>query len=311
MESKIPNRSVIVAFILTIIFAGNNAIAVRYSNAELPPFFGAAIRFAIAALIFFLIMLVLRIPLPRGRGLLGAALFGLLGSGLNYALLYWALESLSPGLTMVLLALVPLMTFMLACLHRQEVFRWQALIGSLVALGGIGVIVWDQLGDRLPVLPILAVIGASVCFAESSIIIKSFPQSHPITTNAVALTAGSIVLFALSAFWQETPHLPTMAITWEALIFLVLFGSVAVFGLTVYVIKNWTASASSYQFVLFPIVTIAVSAWLTREPVTLPLVAGALLVLVGVYIGGIAKSFKLAGIKEASSSRLEEPCPDC
>ncbi len=311
METKIPSRSVILAFILVVIFAGNNAIAVRYSNVELPPFFGAAIRLALAAAILFLIVLVFRLPLPHGRGFLGAALFGFIGSGLNFAFLYWALETLHPGLSMVILALVPLMTFLLACIQRQEVFRWKALFGSLIALGGIGVIVWNQLGARVPLLPILAVVAAAVCFAEANVLIKVYPQSHPITTNAIGLTTGAITLFILSAIFREAPRLPSLTATWVALAFLVLCGSVAVFSLSVYVIKHWTASASSYQFVLFPIVTIAVSAWLTKEPITLPLIVGAALVLLGVYIGGIANLSQLERLISALRPRGEVPCPDC
>ncbi len=311
MEAKAPNRSVIIAFVLTVLFAGNNAIAVRYSNVELPPFFGAAIRLAIAALIFFLIVMIFRLPLPRGRGLLGAVLFGVVGSGLNFALLYWALEQLHAGLSMVILALVPLLTFLLACVHKQEVFSWKALFGALVALGGIGVIVWNQLGAAAPLLPMLAVVGAAVCFAESNIIIKSFPQSHPVTTNAIALTAGSVLLFILSALLEETPTLPTLPATWAALIYLIIFGSVATFGLVIYVVKNWTASASSYQFVLFPIVTISVGTLLASETVTPALLLGAVFVLAGVYIGSIAKTSQFEKIYSGLFSRNKAPCTDC
>ena len=87
METKLPGRSVLIAFMLTVLFAGNNAIAVRFSNAELPPFFGAAIRLAIAALILFIMVLALRLPLPDRHGLLGAILFGVIGAGINFALL--------------------------------------------------------------------------------------------------------------------------------------------------------------------------------------------------------------------------------
>jgi drug/metabolite transporter (DMT)-like permease len=311
MEAKTPNRLTIIAFTVSVLFAGNNAIAVRYSNIELPPFFGAAIRLAFAALIFFLIMLVFRLPFPRRQGLLGAVLFGVIGSGLNYALLYWALETLHPALSMIILALVPLMTFLLACIHRQEVFRWKTLFGSVIALGGIGIIVWNQLGAMAPLFPILAVVGAAVCFAEANIIIKAFPQSHPITTNAIALAAGSVLLFILSVLEKETPHIPTLPATWGALVFLVLCGSVSVLALTVYVIKNWTASASSYQFVLFPIVTIVVSAWLTKEAVSPALLIGALLVFAGVYIGGIAKIEQFEKIYLRLLPKDKEPCPDC
>jgi len=311
METKLPGRSVMIAFALTVLFAGNNAIAVRYSNAELPPFFGAAIRLAIASVILLILMLILRLPLPRGRGLLGAVLFGVVGSGLNFALLYWALEQIQPGLSMVLLALVPLLTFAFAYLHRLEVFRWKALFGAILAVFGIGVIVWEQLNANVPLLPMLAVVGAAACFAESNIIIKSFPQSHPITTNAIALGTGSALLFGLSALLREAPSIPTLPATWAALGYLIIFGSVATFVLSVYVTKNWTASASSYQFVLFPIVTITVSAMLTHEPVTPALLAGGALVLLGVYIGAIANLERIRLAYTGIMSRLRPATPDC
>lgn len=311
MESKLPNRSVLIAFVLTVLFAGNNAIAVRYSNVELPPFFGAAIRLAVASLILFILVMAFRLPVPRSRGLVGALLFGVFGAGLNFALLYYALEHIQPGLSMVLLALVPLLTFAFACLHRLEVFRWKALFGAVLAVFGIGVIVWDQLNANVPLLPMLAVVGAAACFAESNIIIKSFPQSHPITTNAIALGTGSALLFGLSALWRETPGVPTLAVTWGALGYLVIFGSVATFGLSVYVTKNWTASASSYQFVLFPIVTVAVSAMLTGEAVTPALVVGGVLVLLGVYIGAIANPERIKRVYTGFITRLRPATPEC
>jgi uncharacterized membrane protein len=49
------------------------------------------------------------------------------------------------------------------------------------------------------------------------------------------------------------------------------------FVLVLLVVRKWTASASSYMFVLFPVVTLALAAWLIHEPVTVPAVIGAAL----------------------------------
>lgn len=141
---------------------------------------------------------------------------------------------------------------------------------------------------RAPIVPILAVVLAAACFAEASVLVKTFPKTHPITTNAIALLTGSVLLFIMSALFHETPLLPTRPATWIALIYLILLGSVAVFALNLYVLKNWTASASSYLFVLMPIVTVSVSTWLAKENVTLPFLLGGAFVLSGAYIGGIA-----------------------
>jgi drug/metabolite transporter (DMT)-like permease len=288
MDTKTPNRLVLIAFAITVLLGGNNAIAVRYSNAELPPFFGAAIRFSLAAVIMFFLVLILRLPLPRGRSLQGAMIFGILSIGLNYALVYWALEYIPAGLNMVILALTPLLTFLFAWAHGQEKFRWQALFGAFIALAGISVIAWSQLSAKAPMIPILAVALAAACFAEASVLVKTFPKTHPITTNAVALLTGSVLLFIMSALFRETPTLPTRPATWIALIYLIILGSVAVFALNLFVLKNWTASASSYLFVLMPIVTVSVATWLANESVTLPFLIGGAFVLSGAYIGSIA-----------------------
>jgi drug/metabolite transporter (DMT)-like permease len=311
METKKPDRLVLIAFALTVFFAGSNAIAVRYSNVELPPFFGAGIRFLLASLILFLFVLVLRLPLPRGRSLQGALIYGVLSTGLNFALLYWALEYIQAGLSMTILALTPLLTFLFAWAHRQEAFRWKAVFGSMLALAGIGVIAWDQLSGNAPLLPILAVAAAAACFAESTVFIKNYPKAHPITTNAISLLTGSILLFIFSAVWRETPTLPTLPTTWVALAYLIIFGSVVVFVLSLYVIQHWTASASSYLFVLMPIVTITLAAWLSQESVTAPFLLGGVFVLSGAYIGGIANTDQWKCYFIGLFGRFKPPAPEC
>jgi drug/metabolite transporter (DMT)-like permease len=304
METKSPDWLTLLTFGLTVLLGGNNAVAVRFSNEELPPFFGAAVRFGLASLILFVLVLILRLPIPRGRSLWGALIFGVLAGGLSYALLYWSLLHIQAGLTMVILALVPLLTFILAFAQRQEAFRWEALIGSLLAVGGIGIIFWNQLSANIPLLPMLAVVIAAACFAEATVLIKSFPQAHPITTNALALSTGAVLLFIFSVIARESPVLPTLTTTWAALIYLIILGSVVTFGLSLFVIRRWTASSSSYQFVLFPIVTIVVGAWLADESVSAAFLFGGLLVLAGVTIGGIMKPNQLKNIYRSLASRV-------
>jgi drug/metabolite transporter (DMT)-like permease len=311
MDTHAPDRWVFLAFFASIILAGNNAIAVKYSNAELPPFFGAAIRFILASLILLGLMLILRLPLQRGRALQGAMIYGILSTGVNYALMYWALQYISPGTSMVLLALTPLFTFILAWVYRQEPFRWKAIAGAVLALAGIGIIARNQISLNASLAPILAIVLSALCFAAATVLIKRYPGTHPISTNAISLLTGSILLFIISAITKEKPILPTIPSTWLALLYLIIFGSVVVFVLTLFVVKHWTASASSYMFVLMPIVTVLMSTWLTHESVTLPFVAGGALVLSGTYIGGIADTDQWKCTVLSFLARLKAPVPEC
>ncbi len=282
------SRLVFAAFAVSTILAGNNAIAVRFSNAELPPFFGAGVRFVAASLLLFLAVLALRLPLPRNRALVGAMIFGSLQYGVSFALGYWSLRQVQAGLFQVVLALVPLFTFVLAVAHRQEAFQWRVLIGGLVAAAGIAVIFGDQLGANVPFAALLAIVAVAACFSEAAIVFKAFPQVHPVTTNAFAMGTGAAILLGMSSISRETFSVPTLPATWISLIYLILFGSIATFVLFLYVLARWTASATSYQLVLMPIVTILSAAWLAHETVTPAFLLGGVLVLAGVYVGAVA-----------------------
>ena len=47
-----PDRSVLIAFVLFIIVGGGASVAIRITYAELAPFWAAASRFILAALVF-------------------------------------------------------------------------------------------------------------------------------------------------------------------------------------------------------------------------------------------------------------------
>ena len=75
-RSALPERTVLIAFFLFIIVGGGGSVAIRMTYAELDPFWAGASRFILAALVLWAMVFLKRIPLPKGRALLGALLFG-------------------------------------------------------------------------------------------------------------------------------------------------------------------------------------------------------------------------------------------
>jgi drug/metabolite transporter (DMT)-like permease len=275
------------SFVLMSVLAGGNAVAIRFSNRELDPLWGASMRFALAAALLLTAMAALRLAVPRGRALLGAVVYGALTFGAAFALAYHALVEIHAGFGQTLLALVPLATLLLAVAQRQERLRAAALGGALIALVGVAVMSQAPLRDSLPLLSLLAALGAALCFAEGAILVRWFPPVHPVTINAIGMTTGAVLLAVGSVLIGETISLPERAETWAAIGYLVAVGSVVVFVLYVVVLRYWAASRAAYEFVLIPVVTLALSAWLDDEPVGLGLVLGGLLVLAGVYVGAL------------------------
>lgn len=282
-----PDRVALAAFVANSVLAGGNAVAIRFSNRELEPLWGAGLRFTLAAALLLAVMAAMRLRWPRGRALAGALLFGALNFAGAFGLAYYALVELRAGFGQILLALVPLATLLLAVVQRQERFRLAALVGALVALVGVGVMSRAPLRETVPLRSVLAAIGGALCFAQAAVLVRRFPPVHPVTMNAVGMTAGAALLLAASAVAGETVELPQRSATWIALAYVVAVGSVLVFILYLLVLQRWAASRAAYVFVLIPFVTVALSAWLDDEPVSGALVGGGLLVLAGVYIGAL------------------------
>lgn len=272
-----------------VLLGGSNFVGVRFSNRELAPFWGAGLRFALAALILMSVVAARRLKLPTGKAFVGAALFGTLNFAGAYALLYWGLQEIPAGLGSVVMSTVPLLTLLLVIAHRLEPFSWRGVAGALLAAAGILLMFSRHLNARPSVLSLLALVAGAACIAESGVVIKLHPRSDPITTNAVAMTIGALLLLGLSAISREQWSLPNRTETWAVLAYLVVLGSVALFMLVIFVLKRWTASATSYSFVLLPVISAAESAWLDNEPITGGLVAGAAIVIAGVYFGAISQ----------------------
>lgn len=283
-----PDRLTFMAFTGAVLIGGSNVVAVRLFNEDVPPFFGAGVRFAVAAAIFLAIVAVRRIPLPKGRALVGAVLYGLLGFAAFYALVYWSLVRLPAGVAAVILSSVPLLTFFFALAHGLEPFRRRALAGALIAIAGIVILINGELTLAIPTAALVTVFGAAACAAESGVVIKQFPPSHPVAVNGLAMAIGALALVAISAISGEDWALPDRAFIWGVLVHLVLLGSLALFALYLFVLKRWTASGASYQFVLLPIVATLLGAWLADEPITSTFVLGGTVILFGVYIGALS-----------------------
>lgn len=280
-------RIALASFVVGSILAGGNAVGVRFSNRELDPFWGAGLRFGLAAGLLVVVMAVLRQELPRGRALTGAVVYGALNFGAAFALAYYGLVRVHAGFGQTLLAVVPLATLLLAVLHRQERLSIRPVVGTVLALAGIAVMSRAPLREAVPLLSLLALLGSALCFAEAAVLVRRYPPVHPVTINAVGMSTAAVLLVAVSVLAGESLELPQRTATLVALGYLVTAGSILVFVLYIVVLRYWDASRAAYVFVVIPVVTVVLSAWLDDEPIRIGLVLGGMLVLAGVYIGAL------------------------
>jgi drug/metabolite transporter (DMT)-like permease len=289
-----PDAFSLGAFLLAVVLGGANFLAVRVSNRELEPFWGATLRFVFAAVLFVVIALALRLPWPRGKQLALIATYGALAFAVSYALLYWALVRVTAGVAVIVLAIVPLTTVLMAAAQGVERLTWQGVVGALIAFAGIALIVLTPGELSLPAVALIAMLLCALTIAQSIILSKRISAHHPAMVNAIGMTVGALLLAIFSLVAGETWNIPERADVIWSVVYLVTLGSVGLFVLVLLVIRRWTASATSYMFVLFPVVTLALGAWLLDEPITLAAAAGGALVTAGVWFGAFSPAARRA-----------------
>ncbi len=233
-----PDRIVLLAFAVLVVFAGANAIGVRFVLREMGPFWSAAIRFAIAGLLLGGWAVATHRPRPRGDALIGTALFGVFGFWLAYVFLYRALQDAFAGTTMLMLAIVPLLTALLAAIQGIERLRVLGLAGAGIACIGILVVSADQVSLDVPVVALALLLAAAACQAEAGIVVKRYPPGDPVVANAIGMMLGAGLLAVVAAMTGEPLVIPTEPETWLAMAYLIGPGSIAVFVLVLFVLAR-------------------------------------------------------------------------
>jgi drug/metabolite transporter (DMT)-like permease len=279
-----PDRAALGAFGGAVLIGGSNFVAIRFSNRELDPLWGAGLRFAAAAVVFGLLCAALRLSLPRGRALLLVGIYGLLTVGGTYGFLYLAMREVPAGIAAVVLAVGPLLTLLLAVAHGMEQLSTRAVSGALVAILG-SVVIFFQPGSMDFGLGSFALLVLSaLCASEAVVVSKLAGRQHPVAMNFVGMSAGAVVLLLASFVGGATIALPRNGETQLALVYLVA-ATIGLFLLVLFIVQRWAASVVSYLFVLMPVVAVALGALVADEPITGTTVIGGAIVCSGVYVG--------------------------
>jgi drug/metabolite transporter (DMT)-like permease len=301
----------LIAFLTFIVVGGGASVAIRLTYAELAPFWVGASRFGLAALAFWGLVFFRKLPVPKGRALLGAVLFGTLTVGLAFILIGWGLVAVPASRYQVLMALVPLLTLFLASLQGIEAITRRGLLGALLAVAGIAVTVGGASAAYISPPHVAAIILAAIFISEGGVVIKRFPPNPPVMTNAIGMTVGAIILGIASLASGEEWTIPTQTGTWAAMIYLIIFVTFIAFLLYTFVLIKWSASGTSYGFVLVPLVTIVVASTLAGEVITPTFLIGAALVLAGVLVGALLPSKTKPVPVEECKDRSGQVLPRC
>jgi drug/metabolite transporter (DMT)-like permease len=157
---------------------GTTWIAIKITLEGMPPFFGAAARFLVAALFLFFFAKAKKVSLALNKKyvrIIGISAF--LMYVLDYGFVYWGEQYLTAGVTSIFFATFTLFTTIWSnFLFKSEHFRWNTFGGIVIGFIGIMIVFYDQLlATDFNVMVIwgsLAIIVGAASGAMAIVIIK-------------------------------------------------------------------------------------------------------------------------------------------
>lgn len=240
---------------------GTTWLAIKVGYAAFPPFWGAALRFFIAAGVLIVLAAVFErrtIGWPAVRTMAWVGLAFIVG---DYAFVYWGEQFLASGMTAVLFSTSPFFVAAFAYLMLGERWTRAQVACAVLAFAGVVVISWADLGDAARLLPLAAIIVAAAGAGLGSVIMRRDARLvPPFTLNAGAMLIGAAVLLLVSAVAGERPVGPHGAAGWGSMLYLSLFGSVVAFVLFAQLLKRWPAGRAGTLVFLTPLIALAAGA---------------------------------------------------
>ncbi|GAC1456765.1 MAG: drug/metabolite exporter YedA [Candidatus Limnocylindrales bacterium] len=272
------------AFLGCCLIWGSTFLAIRFGNESIAPVWGAAIRLILATVLLLGIARALRMPLPRGAALRGAALYGFFNFGVNFSLLYLGEQTVPSGIAAVLFATVPLSTALLAAGIGVERLVIRKLIAALVAIVGVAVIFAGELGAAVPLAGLITVFSGATAAALSGVLLKQAPKQKAIPANAVGAAVGAVVCLVVSFALGEAHTLPATIGGWLPLLYLVVAGSLGAFVLYSWLIARWSVTNASLIGVIVPIIAVILGAIVKAEAPAPLTYLGAAIVITAVLV---------------------------
>ena len=133
----------------------------------------------------------------------------------------------------------------------MEKLNGRAVACALIAVAGSAVIFFQRGSVDFGWHSFVLLVVASIAASESVIVSKRVGRLSPVVMNFIAMSAGAAALLVVSALAGESFALPEAGKTQIAALYLVA-ATVGLFLMVLVVVQRWTASSTSYIFVLMP-----------------------------------------------------------
>lgn len=273
------------AYLAVVLIWSTTPLGIVWSSESVHPTLAVLLRMLIALFIGIAVLHVRKINLPWHNQAIKLYVFSAVGIFGGMSLSYFAAHYISSGLMSLIFGLAPILSGIMAQkLINEPKFGRIKKLALIMAVIGLTVACMDSISlSENSYLGIVFILFAVFFFSLSSVLVKSIN----ITINPIATTVGALAfstplfLFTWFAMDGTLPYEQWQARAILSIIYLGFFGSLVGFIAYFYVLQKLTASTVALITMITPVMAMTLGAFLNNEPVSMNLVFGACLVVVG------------------------------
>jgi len=286
-----PHRlTVIFSFLSIYLIWGSTYLAIRYAVATIPPLYTAGIRHLTAGSIL-LAWCAWKKLRPTAAQLRASIVIGALFFLIGHGTVHWAEKVVPSGLAALLVAVEPIFVFVLTELADRR-WRMNATLfaGVVLGLAGVALLFGKDLLLSTPGMltgAIAILIGAISWSAGIVYSRRSHLSGNPLLLSTYSLLSGAMFLLLAGTLFGEYRRFSfrdVSGLSWAALAYLILFGSVVAFTAYNWLLEHYPPTLVATHTYINPIVAVLLGWFLANEPLTLNVGLSAAMVILAIIL---------------------------
>ena len=269
---------------------GTTYLGIRIALETIPPFLMAAFRWIVAGALIIAVLKTRGERMPPARSWGSLTVLGLLLLGFGNGGVVWAEQTVSSGLTAVLVSTAPFwMVGIEALVPDGEPLTVRRVVGLLIGFAGIVVLVWPEIhmgaGGRGFLGGVVAAQLACFGWALGSTYARRHArEENVLATAAFEMLFGGLLVLALGSLRREWAVLSFTPRTAGALAYLTIVGAIAGFSAYAYALKHLPVSTVSLYAYVNPVIAVILGTLVLKEPFSSRMALAAGVVLAGMSL---------------------------
>lgn len=280
-----------IGLVATSIIWGTSWVASKIAvKGNVPGLEVAAIRQFMGGVLFVGFFLIRGEKLPTAKQMLWLAGMGSLLFVIANGFATVALRYIPSGLAALIAALYPLSVVIIEQIffHNTKI-TWVTFVGLLLGITGIGIVFYDNAFHNQPegyllglILSLIAMLSWSI---GTIIIARNKVKINAYNATGWQMLLGSFLLMIMTlASGNTIPITVIPSSTWLAIAYLVFVSSIVAFVAFIYTMKHLEPAIASLYAYINPIVAILTGSVLMNEKLTIDILIGSAITLIGVFL---------------------------